>query len=161
MKKILVGLLILSLSGLELFSRELHIDGVQSMLDQASLMVTEIEPVGLKKMLDSDDDFYIIDLRSEKQIQRGEIYHVDNLKIDRGYLEFEVEMKVHNKQDKIVVYCCSGKRSLLAAHSLMKMGYKNVYSLKGGIEQWVNDGQALDTKYGELFLKPEGDLTKN
>jgi len=153
-KKILTILLVLTLAGTQLFARELYIDGVQSMLDQAALMVTEINPGGLKKMLDNEDeDFYIIDLRSKNQIERGEIYHIDSLKIDRGYLEFEVEMRIKNKNDKIVVYRCSGKRSLLAAHSLLKMGYKNVYSLEGGIEQWVDEGQALDTKYGELFLK--------
>jgi rhodanese-related sulfurtransferase len=38
--------------------------------------------------------------------------------------------------DEIVVYCASGARSMLAADSLTKMGYKNVSSLQGGIANW-------------------------
>jgi adenylyltransferase/sulfurtransferase len=45
------------------------------------------------------------------------------------------------KKEKIVVFCQSGKRSLLAAHILFdKFGNKKIiYSLKGGITEWFKN----------------------
>ena len=39
---------------------------------------------------------------------------------------------VPNVNDEIVLYCAGGNRSLVAADTLIKMGYKNVKSLNGG-----------------------------
>jgi rhodanese-related sulfurtransferase len=39
---------------------------------------------------------------------------------------------VPNVNDEIVLYCAGGFRSLVAADTLIKMGYKNVKSLNGG-----------------------------
>ena len=38
-----------------------------------------------------------------------------------------------NKEDNILLYCRSGRRSLLGAKILVKNGYKNIYDLKGGV----------------------------
>jgi rhodanese-related sulfurtransferase len=37
-----------------------------------------------------------------------------------------------------VLYCAGGVRSILAAETLQKLGYKDVYSLQGGIGAWKN-----------------------
>ena len=54
----------------------------------------------------------------------------------RGTLERDIESYVPDVFDDVVVYCASGKRSILAADALHKMGYKNVSSLQGGISAW-------------------------
>ncbi len=41
---------------------------------------------------------------------------------------------------KVVLYCGSGSRSALAADSLMKMGYSNVFSLAGGLGAYKSAG---------------------
>ena len=38
-----------------------------------------------------------------------------------------------NKEDNILLYCRSGRRSLLGAEILVKNGYKNIHDLKGGV----------------------------
>lgn len=38
--------------------------------------------------------------------------------------------------DKVIVYCASGKRSLLAADRLQKLGLSNVTSMAGGYSTW-------------------------
>jgi rhodanese-related sulfurtransferase len=131
----------------------LHIDGVKTLIDEARLMVNEIEAPELKKLIDSDEDFVLIDIRGEAQKLHGEIYSLETYQIDRGYLEFRVERSVPNKKAKIIVYCCSGQRSLLAVQSLIRMGYKDVHSLKGGLKGWVSSGMILDTVYGEMIMK--------
>ena len=108
----------------------------------------------LNKLIQDDvDDLYIVDIREPDQVDHGEIFHLNLVTITRGYLEFKIENKIEDKNVRIVVYCCTGARGNLAAKTLTDMGYTNVYSLKGGIKQWVADGYALDTVYGEMFLK--------
>ncbi|KIM11505.1 MAG: hypothetical protein KU37_04665 [Sulfuricurvum sp. PC08-66] len=149
MKKIVIFLLFAS----ALLADGLHIGSVQTLLDEAHKNVKEIDGATLQKMLDKEESFFLVDLRGNEQLARGEIYHIDSFKIDRGYLEFEIERKIPDKNATVVLYCCSGTRSLLSAYSLTKMGYKNVRSLKGGLRDWVENGHALDTAYGEMILK--------
>lgn len=135
------------------YAQGFRIEGVKTLLDSAHKEVKEVNATVLKKMLLGDDDFVLVDLRGEGQISRGEIFHIDGMRIARGYLEFQIENKVPDKNATIVLYCCSGQRSLLAAQSLQKMGYKNVRSLQGGIKGWVESGMPLDTAFGEMILK--------
>jgi rhodanese-related sulfurtransferase len=46
--------------------------------------------------------------------------------------------------DEVIVYCAGGVRSVLAADALQKMGYKKVYSLKGGIKGWKDQGNMVN-----------------
>lgn len=151
--KLLFKLLIVSL----LFSIQamaLHIEGVKVMLNQAALAVDETEPKVVSKMIEDDTPFYIIDIRGEAQKHRGEIYHIESFQIPRGYLEFQIEEKIPDKKARIVIYCCTGQRSLLAAKSLHDMGYNNVTSMAGGLKGWIEKGLPLDTVYGEMILNP-------
>lgn len=132
----------------------LNIGSVKEILRSAHRMVNEVDPAGLKKMIDEDEEFILIDIREPDQLQRGEIYHIDGLKITRGYLEFKIEPLVPDKKMPIVVYCCTGKRSILASQRLQEMGYHNVRSLEGGIQGWVEAGMPLDTAYGEMVMIP-------
>ncbi|KAJ8331364.1 hypothetical protein QVD99_001645 [Batrachochytrium dendrobatidis] len=54
----------------------------------------------------------------------------------RGNLERDIEGVVPDLYDDVVLYCAGGMRSIIAADSLQKMGYRNVYSLTGGIAAW-------------------------
>lgn len=63
--------------------------------------------------------------------------------IDRGFLEMHVEQKVPDRSRKLVIYCQSGTRSLLAAETLRSLGYRNVASLIGGIKAWKDMGHEL------------------
>mgnify|MGYP005627628827 CR=1 FL=1 len=132
----------------------LYLDGVKHVLQSAQIQVEEIEGKTLASYIANDDEFYLIDIREPDQLQRGEIFWDELHKITRGYLEFKIEKAVPNKKALVVIYCCTGKRSILAARSLKEMGYKNVKSLKGGIREWVEDGHILDTAYGEMIVAP-------
>lgn len=41
------------------------------------------------------------------------------------------------------LYCGSGFRSALAAHSLQQMGYTDVVSVAGGIQSWLNNNYPI------------------
>jgi rhodanese-related sulfurtransferase len=51
---------------------------------------------------------------------------------------------VPQKGAKVVLYCGGGSRSALAADSLMKMGYTNVFSLAGGLGAYKASGQPTE-----------------
>jgi len=54
--------------------------------------------------------------------------------------------------ERIVVYCKTGERSLYLINILSKNGYKNLINLSGGILAWYERGFPLDTRpSGELY----------
>jgi rhodanese-related sulfurtransferase len=146
-RSILVSMAIFSGS---IFAQPLYIGAVKGLLEHAEKTVKQIDVKTLKQMIEANEKFVLIDLRGDAQVERGEIYYLSSHKIERGYLEFQIEKKVPDKNSKVVLYCCSGLRSILATESLMKMGYTDVASLKGGVIEWVNNDLPLDTTFGEL-----------
>ncbi len=75
-------------------------------------------------------DYYIIDVRSKKEFEEGHLNGAINIP------SFNIKRNI-NKIDtnkKILVYCQSGERSKKALKILEDAGVKNVYNLKGGIE---------------------------
>ncbi|WP_444998300.1 rhodanese-like domain-containing protein [Aliikangiella sp. IMCC44359] len=85
----------------------------------------------------------LIDVREPSEYANGFITNAIN--IPRGLIEFSIfdhpQIKPKLKPNDIsstpiYLYCKSGGRSALAAQSLQSLGFKNVYSLKGGIQSW-------------------------
>lgn len=136
----------LSVSSLQALNMTL----AKELLEAAEKRVTKVTPYELKSMIDNDDDFVLIDIREPDQLLRGEIFHLDTIRLTRGYLEFKIESQLPDKRKKVVVVCCSGKRSLLAAQRLKELGYINTFSLEGGMQHWAEVGMPLDTVYGEM-----------
>ena len=55
------------------------------------------------------------------------------------------EISPRDRAKPIAVYCARGASSAAAAKLLQKLGYQNVYSLKGGIFGWLEAGGVLQT----------------
>lgn len=73
----------------------------------------------------------IIDVRSPQEYREG---HVDGaISIPDYQIKKEVEKKIPNKKELIVVYCSTGHRSQKAQKILEDMGYTNVYNVYEGI----------------------------
>lgn len=74
----------------------------------------------------------LIDVRT---IQEFKERHIDGAIVIPYYeITKEIEQKVADKTSEIIVYCQNGGRGKKAIKFLYKLGYENVYNLKGGIE---------------------------
>jgi rhodanese-related sulfurtransferase len=124
-------------------------------LNKSLKEIKELNSLELNQMIKNKEKFLLIDLRTERQFERGSIDHEELHNIDRGYLEFHIEEFAKNHEEKIVLYCCSGKRSAVSAKDLQEMGYTNVYSLKGGMIDWVDSKLPIITQYGYMKLYNE------
>lgn len=79
--------------------------------------------------------FVLIDVRSPEEHQGGFIpgtdFNIDFREIQNRHQEVHAERDSH-----VVVYCQSGHRSNIAAETLMRLGYKNVYNVEGSMNAW-------------------------
>jgi adenylyltransferase/sulfurtransferase len=92
------------------------------------LNVPELSKDELNEMRKDGEDFQLIDVREKEEHERknigGELMPLS---------EFERHIPNILRDNKIVIYCQSGKRSAIALGQLKELGFQNVYSLKGGI----------------------------
>jgi len=112
-----------------------------------------ITPAKLKKMIDNEDDLWMLDVREPYMRMEGSIEGMDNVAISRGVLEFDLGEKIPDKNAFIVVYCRAGKGAPMAAKMMKEdMKYTNVYYLEGGIDKWLEEGYSIFNHFGELKL---------
>lgn len=75
----------------------------------------------------------VVDVRSLEEYDEGHIPNAISVPLET--IENEAETKLKNKDDLILVYCRSGRRSREAALRLIEKGYTNVIDF-GGIQDW-------------------------
>ena len=75
----------------------------------------------------------VVDVRSLEEYNEGHIPNAISVPLET--IENEAEIKLKNKDDLILVYCRSGRRSREAALRLIEKGYTNVIDF-GGIQDW-------------------------
>lgn len=97
-------------------------------------MVTQIQPVELKRMLDHGAPVLLLDVRQPDEhaychLPGSVLIPLGELPARLGELEVGEEL--------VVVYCHHGIRSLSGAAILQQAGFTNVASLAGGIDRWA------------------------
>jgi rhodanese-related sulfurtransferase len=116
--------------------------GFQTLVQDAKTRISEMNVDQLKAAKASGEKFTLIDVREDNEWAAG---HASGaVHMSKGVIERDVEAKVPDKKTKLVLYCGSGARSALAADSLMKMGYSNVFSLAGGINGYQAAGLPVE-----------------
>ena len=81
--------------------------------------------------IDNSNDFIIIDVRTPEEHKIKRIKNSININFyDEKFIDL---FKIYDKDENILIYCRSGRRSLEAVKNLSKKGFKNIYDLKGGI----------------------------
>ena len=86
-----------------------------------------------RKLMDSEKDRIILDVRSREEYDQGHIPGA--ILIPDTEIEAKAADLLPDKEQLILVYCRSGRRSKLAAQSLADLGYTNIREF-GGILDW-------------------------
>lgn len=123
--------------------------GLMDFVKAAKAKISELDCAALMTMREKHPDLMILDVRESSEHEQG--YLEGAMLVPRGILEAaadfsypkRVQALVDARQRPIVLYCATGGRSALAAVTLQQMGFQEVYSLAGGIAQWINEGRPL------------------
>ena len=99
-------------------------------------MYEQITPEEAKKIMDSDREHIILDVREQDEYDSG---HIPNaILIPYTEIENKAEEMLPDKAAQILVYCRSGRRSKIASEALSGLGYTNIKEF-GGIIDWEGD----------------------
>jgi rhodanese-related sulfurtransferase len=108
--------------------------------------VEELFPWDLEEKIEAKGEMLLVDVREPIEY---DAFHIPNsINVPRGILESSCEWDyeetipelVQARNREVIVICRSGNRSVLAAHTMQRMGYKNIASLKTGVKGW-NDAE--------------------
>ena len=112
------------------------------LVDDAKRNIRETTVSAVAERLNRGDKFHFVDTREDDEWRAGHIRGAIHL--GKGVIERDIENKIPNHDDEIILYCGGGFRSALAAEALQKMGYTNVASMDGGIRAWRAQGLPED-----------------
>ena len=101
--------------------------------DGSSATYEQIDGAKAKALMDSESGYIIIDARTQEEYDQGHIPGA--ILIPEYEIADRAEKELPDKNQLILVYCRSGRRSKIAAEELVKLGYTNVKEF-GGIIDW-------------------------
>ncbi len=126
--------------------------------------VKEVDPKEVRPLVESPNGAVIVDVREQQEFEEAHLPGARH--VPRGHLESRIEGAVKDRSARVVLYCASGNRSALAAHTLeQELGYENVESMTGGITLWKDRGYKVEVprrltaeqreRYSRHLLVPE------
>ena len=111
-----------------------HSPGFLQLVDNAKTRIRQTNVHEVKRRLDANEQFTLIDVREESEWARG--HAPGAVHLSKGIIERDIERTIPVKSAPLVLYCGGGFRSALVADNLQKMGYTNVLSMDGGWREW-------------------------
>ena len=93
----------------------------------------QITPAEAKEIMDTEQNYIILDVRTKEEFAEGHI--AGAILIPDYEITEKAEGILTDKEQQILVYCRSGRRSKNAAIQLVELGYRNVKEF-GGIIDW-------------------------
>ncbi len=79
---------------------------------------------------DGKNDYVLLDVRED--YERAE-FNVGGIHVPLGQLSMSMDKLTPYRDQEIIVYCRSGKRSAMAQELLRQSGFKHVRNLEGGM----------------------------
>jgi molybdopterin/thiamine biosynthesis adenylyltransferase/rhodanese-related sulfurtransferase len=110
----------------------------RELLAAAKTRITEIDTTEAQRRIDGGD-VVVLDVREPDEYEQGALPGA--LHIPRGHLEAQIEGRIVDKNQPVVVYCAGGVRSAFAADTLATLGYTDVVSMEGGFGKWKDEGR--------------------
>ncbi len=85
----------------------------------------------------------VLDVRTSGEYMAGHI--ANSINIDVEGMTFDGDIKSLDKDATYADYCHSGRRSVIAVNQLKDAGFKNLFNLANGIQDWQGAGLPLVT----------------
>lgn len=134
-KEIILGALILGL-GIFVVGCNNNMESQPRYTDedyQTEVAYQNISAKEAKEMITSGEYGIILDVRTLDEYNEG--YIEGAILLPYNEIKAKAETMLYDKEEVILIYCRSGRRSKIATKELIDMGYKNVYDF-GGIIDW-------------------------
>lgn len=84
-----------------------------------------------KQMID-DGQVHVIDVRTEEEYREGHIPGAKLIPVQ----QLQERLDELNKAEHYLIVCRSGNRSAQASEILLETGFKNIYNLELGMNEW-------------------------
>lgn len=96
----------------------------------------EVSVAQLKTALDSDEEFFLLDVRTQAEYDDA---HVGGTDAQIPFTEIIARQSELPADKETLVYCIcrSGRRSGIATAAMTKLGYTKVYNVVGGLLAWA------------------------
>ncbi len=101
-----------------------------SFVDQSK--INYINSDDLKKIIETENNIYIIDVREKKQFEAGHIKNANSIFLD----DLEKERKMIPRSKKIILYDENGFTAFQAGVRLYDLGFFNAFVLSDGLKVW-------------------------
>lgn len=116
---------------------------LQDLIDSFLRKYNIATPLSTIGLLDNDDTI-VLDVREPPEYARGFIER--SLHIPIGKLDERISEVMRYKSQPVVVTCQTGTRSPQACKKLYKLGFEQVYLLRGGIQAWEDQNLPIRRK---------------
>jgi rhodanese-related sulfurtransferase len=98
----------------------------------------DVDPEEVAAWLASDRDVVLIDVREPYERDAGRIEPSRHIEL----VQLSAQADSIERGRPVVFYCRVGSRSTMAAQAFRGSGFE-AYSMRGGIERWVQEGREL------------------
>src|SRR5919106_4158627 len=126
--------------------------------------IEEVDPKEVHELGENGNGAVIVDVREQHEFDESHLPGA--VHVPRGHLESRIEGSAPDKSQRVILYCASGNRSALAAHTMHDLlGYEDVASMRGGITLWKDRGYDVEVpraltaeqreRYSRHLLIPE------
>jgi rhodanese-related sulfurtransferase len=100
--------------------------------DSAAKPISQVEL--LKRIEQKDPELVVLDVRTAEEFAAGHVPGARNVSHD--LLASHIDELASARDKQVVLYCRSGRRTLLAEDVLRKAGFKNLAHLEGDYLAW-------------------------
>ncbi len=104
----------------------------------------ELEPATFQKTYQKTPGAVLLDVRTAEEYGEGHLAQARNVDYKRD--DFRQQVAKLDKSKPYFVYCKAGVRSEKAADIMKELGFRQVYTLEGGIDEWEDEDLPVEKK---------------
>ena len=105
----------------------------------------DLKPAAYQEVLNQGNGTFV-DVRTPKEHE--DAYIPNSVLIDWKSASFAEDIQKIDKNKPVFIYCRTGMRAARAKRKMKKLGFKEVYNLRGGIKAWAKEGLPVKSRPG-------------